>query len=337
MTSQSLSNRRVAVLDLGTNTFHLLIVEVSPNRSFKKVFKSKMVVKLGEDGIHRNFIAEKAFTRGVRALKHYSEIIRQYKVNVVHAFATAAIRGAGNGKEFIETVFKATGINITMIKGEEEARLICLGVRQCIKLGQKPVLIMDIGGGSTEFIIADQNIIYARHSFNIGAARLLELFKPSDPVKAEEVNLIEQFLESQLADLDISLKKFKVKMLIGSSGSFDTFAEMIGHRFYGRNVLNNVNCYTFELSEYCELHELLIHSTLQQRNGMKGLIKMRVDMIVLASICTKFVLHRYGLNEMLLSKYALKEGAMWEIIHNGHFWKKTKGIPVSAGSAFVKN
>lgn len=331
------SKRRIAVLDLGTNTFHLYIVDVFDDLSIKKVFKSKVVVKLGEGGIHENQIAERAFNRGLRALKHYAGILVEEKVDEVHTFATAAIRSAKNADEFIGKVYTQTGIKIKVIPGKEEARLICLGVRQCIKLGDQPALIMDIGGGSTEFIIADKNNIYARYSFNIGAAKLLEMFKPSDPITDSEINAVQIFLENQLTELDRSLKKYKVKKLIGSSGSFDTFAEMIGYRFYDRNVLKNINSFSFELSEFCELHEYLLHSTLSQRKRMKGLIKMRVDMIVLASICTQFVLHRYKLNELALSKFALKEGAMWEIINHSSYPVGNTGIPVSKTPVLVKN
>lgn len=325
MSSQAVSSNRIAVLDLGTNTFHLLIVEVAPDDSYKKIFKSKIAVKLGEGGIHLNYIAPKAFARGIKAIQHYFGIIEKYKVKNVYSFATAAIRSATNGIDFTHAVFEKTGLKVNVIRGEEEARLICLGVRQAIKLNKEAVLIMDIGGGSTEFIIANRVQIYARHSFYIGVAKLLELIKPSDPISNEDINKIEKFLEDQLKELDASMSKYNIKTLIGCSGSFDTFAEMIGYRFHGRNVLKKVKAYTFELSEYCELHDILINSTIQQRRKMKGLIKMRIDMIVLASICTKFVLQRYNLNEMALSKFALKEGALWEIIKDANRNKYQEG------------
>ncbi len=335
MSQQPTRNSRIAVLDLGTNTFHLLIVDSFSDHTTTKVFKSKIVVKLGEGGIHKSIIAEKSFARGIRALKHYADIINRHEVDEVHAFATSAIRSASNGQEFADIVYKQTSIRISIIEGKEEARLICLGVRQCLRMTNRPVLIMDIGGGSTEFIIADKTNIYARHSFNIGAARLLELFKPSDPVTSEEVIKVENFLSEQLSELDVSIKKYPVTKLIGSSGSFDTFAEMIGYKFHDRNVLKNVNSYNFELSEYCELHDYLILSTTAQRKKMKGLIKMRVDMIVLASICTSFVLQRYSLNEMALSKFALKEGALWEIINRNSKSKKHEGLRVGIDSQFA--
>jgi len=102
--------------------------------------------------------------------------------------------------------------------------------------------------------------------------------------------------------------------MIGSSGSFETYAEMIGHRYHGKNLLRGTTHYRFNLSEYRRLHEGLLSSTIAQRAKMKGLISMRRDMIVLASVCTMFIIRKFKIREMMLSKYALKEGAMLDLI-----------------------
>jgi exopolyphosphatase/guanosine-5'-triphosphate,3'-diphosphate pyrophosphatase len=305
---------RIAILDLGTNTFHLLVTSVNKNGVWKKVFKSKSVVKLGEGAIHKNEIAPVPFRRGIKALEHYKKIIDIHMPEKVFAFATSAIRGATNGHEFVAVAKEKTGIDITVISGEKEAELIYLGVRQCISLDDQPVLIMDIGGGSTEFIIADKDKIFWKHSFNIGAARLLEMFRPSDPILPAEISSIETFLSNELAIMVEAVEKFKPEHLIGSSGSFDTFAEMIGYEFHNRNVISDKNSYRFKIDEYLKLHEKILYSTAMQRNQMKGLVKMRIDMIVMATICTSMVLNKTGIKKMTLSKYALKEGALSMVI-----------------------
>ena len=304
---------RIAILDIGTNTFHLLITDVD-GKKFSQTFKSKTSVKLGEGAIHRDRIAAKPFRRGINALIHYKEIIDKYKPDKVFAYATSAIRSAENGIRFVEKVKIKTGIDIKVISGSKEAELICYGVRQCINLKGESSLIMDIGGGSTEFIIADDKKIFWKKSFNIGAARLLEIFHPSNPVTKNEIKEIQNYLEKQLSPLKNAIRKHPVKKLIGSSGSFDTFAEMAGYRFHGKNVIKEVNAYKFKLDEFFQLNKAIINSTLSERMKMKGLIRMRVDMIVIASICTEFILNKFGLKEMYLSKYALKEGALWEVV-----------------------
>ena len=310
---------KLAILDLGTNTFHLLIVEVNRDRTYKKIFKSKIVVKLGEGAIQEKYIAEVPFTRGLNVLKHYAGIIEKHKADKTFAFATSGIRSAKNGKEFVSRVKNETGIKIEVIPGDREAELICYGVRGCVSMGEEKHLIMDIGGGSTEFIIANEKKIFWKQSFDIGASRLLETFKPSNPIINAEVKRLETFLIDVIKPLDIALKRFPVETLIGSSGSFDTLAEMSGWKFQKKDVLKNVTTFNFNLDEYFKLHEILLKSTMQQRMKMKGLIKMRVDMIVLASICTRLILDRYKLEKMILSKYALKEGALWQIVSKLRF------------------
>lgn len=303
---------RVAVLDLGTNTFHLLVGEVS-GKKFSRLYKSKIVVKLGEGSIHRNKISARPFRRGIAALRSFASIIEQLKPDRVVAFATSAIRSAKNGEDFIGKARSEAGIEIQVISGDREAELIYFGVKQCISLGKLPSLIMDIGGGSTEFIIADNRKIYWKKSFDIGAARLIEMFKPSDPIKPSEVRELQKFLGDQLSELKTAVKQWPVERLIGSSGSFDTFAEMAGYKFHNRNVLKNISSYKFDLGEFKKLHKIILNSTIEDRLEMKGLVKMRVDMIVIASICTSFVINKLYLKEMYLSKFALKEGIVSQV------------------------
>jgi len=304
---------RLAILDLGTNTFHLLIVEVDSKGESKTIFKSKRTVKLGEGAIHRQLIDAVPFERGLKAMIGFAGIIKEYGVDRVAGFATSAIRSATNGKLFITEIYRHTDLRIKTISGLQEARLIYHGVRQCMPIGRQPVLIMDIGGGSTEFIVANGNRIFWKHSFDIGAARLLELFPPSNPISDSEIRQINRFLDRELQPLQVALKKFPVNRLVGASGSFETLAEMMGWRFHKRNNAKRVKSLLLDLKEYETIHQLLLRSTTAQRMKMKGLVKMRVDMIIPASICTKYVLKKFKLQEMVLSKFALKEGALWEL------------------------
>lgn len=306
---------KLAILDLGTNTFHLLIAEVQSNKTFKILFRTRAVVKLGKGGFGKKKIADEPFKKGIKAILHFNQYIKKSGVDKVFAFATSAIRSSTNGKEFIKKVNDETGITIKIISGDEEAELIYYGIRQCIPLDKNPVLIMDIGGGSTEFIIADQNKIFWKQSFNIGAARLLEQFHPSDPIRKKEITNIEKYLDYTLQPLYKAIRKYPVSKLIGASGSFETLAEMIAYRFHSRYMLRSKSSYLFNPHEYRKAHAWLMKSTLNMRMKSKGLIKIRVDMIVLSSVCTNYVLKKFNIKEMVLSKYALKEGALWKVLH----------------------
>ena len=143
----------IGVIDLGTNTFNLVIAEIQHD-NYRVIHKKKISVKLGEGGISKDFIAPIPFQRGLDALRIYKGILRSMSVDCFYAVATSAIRSAHNGSEFVEKVKSELQININVIDGDTEADLIYRGVRQAIDLGEKPKLIIDIGGGSTEFIIA---------------------------------------------------------------------------------------------------------------------------------------------------------------------------------------
>lgn len=309
---------RVAIIDLGTNTFNIFIAEILPDKSFKKIYKSKIAVKLGEGGINNNHIEENPFRRGIRALQQHKKTIEKYKTEKIFAFATSAIRSASNGKDFILEAKEKTGIDIKIISGDKEAELIYFGVRSAVKLNNSPSLIMDIGGGSTEFIIANKHEIFWKNSFLLGAARLLEKFKPSDPIKEKEVKEIEKYLDKSLKPLFEAMKRFPVEELIGSSGSFDSLAEMIAYKFYTIEILKGKTEYNFNIEDCEKMYNTILRSTLKERLHMKGLTRMRVDMIVVSAIFVDYIFIKLGLRKMRLSKYSLKEGALWEL-QNSHY------------------
>lgn len=307
----------IGILDLGTNTFNIFIAEVLPDRTFKKVYKSKISVKLGEGGIGKNHIDEIPFKRGINALKQHKRTLDEHGVTKIYAFATSAIRSSDNGPEFVKEALKRTGIEIQVISGEREAELIYYGVKAAVRLGKEPVLIMDIGGGSTEFILANHQQIIWKHSFQLGAARLIEKFKPSDPIQPSEITTIEKYLEDQLTPLFKALTESNCKspVLIGSSGSFDSLAEMIAYRFYSIEILKGQTEYTFNMDDLARIHELIIRSTTKERMEIPGLTKMRVDMIVISTLFVNYIIRRLNIRQLQLSRYSLKEGALWELIH----------------------
>ena len=307
---------RIAIIDCGTNTFHLLIVEKSTGSIFKELFKTKSNVKLGENGITSGYISKEPFHRGIEALKSFKRIIDNFQVIEVIAFATAAIRNAGNAKDFIYAANEEAGISIEVISGDKEAELIYRGVRKAVDLGDNKSLIMDIGGGSSEFIIANSSSIFWKKSFKLGASLLLEKFRPSDPIQEQEIKSMYDYFVDYLSPLMQACQEFQPKTLIGSSGSFETFSEMIWKKSSSVNYPEDQTSYLFKFSDYINLHQELVRSTLAERRAMKGLVHMRIEMIVIASLLLTFVLEKTGIMEMKLSTYALKEGILEEWLEN---------------------
>ncbi len=153
--------------------------------------------------------------------------IKKFQVEKIITTATAGVRSTANGKEFVQALERLFNLKIQIISGDEEAELIYMGVKQAVKFDDKNALILDIGGGSNEFIIANNQGLIWKHSFNLGMARLLDLFNPSDPITSEEIIKVEEYIDSNLSVLYEAVKKFNPQQLIGCSGTFDTFRSMI--------------------------------------------------------------------------------------------------------------
>jgi exopolyphosphatase/guanosine-5'-triphosphate,3'-diphosphate pyrophosphatase len=317
----------VAVIDLGTNTFHLLIAEVNSEGEFYIKHKFKEMVKLGEGGIDSNIIAEPAFHRGIQALKNFSQYIEQHHCQRIIAFATSAIRTAKNGQDFVRRAFEVTGIKIQVINGNEEAALIYEGVRNGIQLPhQEPVLIMDIGGGSVEFIVANSLHPLLLRSLNLGAARMYEKFKPSDPMTPQQIALIENYYQQELKTLIDEIREFQVTKLIGTSGAFETLATMIAYQ--QGDVLTasgNINGYQFHAEQFYSIYHQLLNANREQRLQIQGMDKQRVDLINVGIILIATVQKLLNINKFMVSTYALKDGIFFT-----HLGNKVHGIGASS-------
>lgn len=303
---------RVAVIDLGTNTFHLLIAETAGNEP-EILYKTNVPVKLGEGRINDNIIIPAAFERGINCLKDFSQTITKYKADKVRATATSAVRSAENGNDFVDAVKEQAGITIETISGDEEAALIYEGVKLSGAITDLS-LIMDIGGGSVEFILCDAEKLIWKKSYNIGAARLMQQFFKSDPISDEDKNAILFHVQNQLTDLFQICEKYQPKVLIGSAGAFETFTELISRKNNLKTDINTIKTFEFNFDDYIEIAGKLLNSTHQERAEMPGIIPLRVDMIVIAALITNYVLGRTKINQLTLSTYDLKMGVLASLI-----------------------
>ena len=301
-----------AVIDLGTNTFNLLIVKQYGDE-YRIVFKTKIPSKLGAGGFAKKIITPEAFERGLIAIKAHQMTIREYRVDNIYAFATSAMRDAQNGDDFVREVAEQTGIKINIISGDREADLIHKGVSRALELGTKPELIMDIGGGSTEFVIANNEEVLWKQSFDLGVARLFEALKPSDPLTSEDIDQLEALLNEELAPLIKAVKAHELNGLIGSSGSFDSLAEIIESNTGELSRLIGKTEYEFSMEDLKNLHQTLVQSTYEERANMIGLVPYRLETIPLASVLINYIIEKFNLTKVRLSTYSLREGVISEI------------------------
>jgi exopolyphosphatase/guanosine-5'-triphosphate,3'-diphosphate pyrophosphatase len=302
-------NKPVAVMDLGTNTFHLLIAEADPDDP-KELLHLYEPVRLGQGGINKGIIQPDAFERGIKTMEKFHEHMEQFQVGTVKAIATSALRNAANGNDFIDQVKQKTGIQIELIDGDREAEYIYKGVKGSGCLSDENTLILDIGGGSVEFIICNKEEIIWKQSFEIGAARLMDKFHQDDPIPAEAISNLQNYLDQVLAPLFEAAKDHAIQKIIGSSGAFETFAEVMelekGHAF----DLKAIKCMDLDTQDFEELTARLISSTHAERAENKGIIPLRVDMIVVASLITRYMMDRLDIYRVAMSMYSLKEGVL---------------------------
>ncbi|MCP9746936.1 phosphatase [Lacihabitans sp. CS3-21] len=294
-----------AVIDLGTNTFHLMIFEGK-----NILFKTSIASKIGQGGINQGIITEEGIQRALNVLNIFKQKLIEFEVNTenVFAFGTSAIRNAKNQSELLERVKKETDINITVIDGDKEAELIYKGVSQAVKV-DKNALIVDIGGGSVEFILCNPDKILWKRSFEIGGQRLMERFMKKDKISHTEMSRLDEYLRQELLSLTNAVHQYQPEVLIGSSGSFDTLNDMLYWKNTGSFAPTDIVGFDYPISEFWKAFEQLAFANHEERMQIGGMIPLRVDMIVVAVCLIKFVLQTYNIQEIKISNYALKEGA----------------------------
>ena len=256
-------------------------------------------------------ITDEAYKRGIEALKMFRTIIDTSGIVRVLAFATSAIRSSSNGLAFIEDAKNEANIPIKTINGNEEASIIFEGVRNGVQLPfEERALVMDIGGGSVEFIVAHEGRAEFLRSINIGGARLLDKIKPSNPITSKELANLYTLLDKELSGLIQELKEFDLSVLVGSSGTFESLAALTAYVRKDKVAAMNINGYRFERKDFDVVYNKLLPSTRQERMKIDGMDGTRVDMIVLGACLVNYVIQELSLSQIMVSTHALKEGIL---------------------------
>lgn len=292
---------RKGVIDLGTNTFNLLIAETSET-NFRVIHAEKDGVALGMGGINKNVIAEDAMERALVTLKRFYDLCSEHSVQYISAFGTSALRGAENAHTFLNRVRQEVGMEVYIISGLEEAELIYQGVRWSYNF-QESGVIMDIGGGSTEFIQADDTGMKRAVSLDIGVSRMYQQLQLSDPFTPEDVATIERWLEAQSKG---KLDDWKSELLIGASGTFETFYEL----HHSQKFPVGQESIPMKKADLIATMDAIIASTLKEREQNPYIIPIRQKMAPIAAVKIKWVLQKLEVKNVLISPCSLKEGAL---------------------------
>ncbi|MCU1503047.1 MAG: ppx, partial [Ilumatobacteraceae bacterium] len=248
------ADQLLAALDIGTNSFHLVIARVR-GEHFEVVTREKETVRLGHGGGDMKALSPEAMDRGVLALQRMQRIAVGNSA-LIRAVATSAVREAQNAAEFLERAANEAGIDIEVISGLEEARLIHLGVLQSVPVFERRLLLVDIGGGSTEVLVGERGETIAARSFKLGAVRLTDRFFPGGDLTPQAVGACHDYVRSTLATFEREVNEAGFDVAIASSGTGETLARMI-NAARGEPEARTYNCFEFTTAEVDSVVRLL--------------------------------------------------------------------------------
>ncbi|MDF3819686.1 Ppx/GppA phosphatase family protein [Leptospira sp. 96542] len=311
--SGSLTREKIlAAIDLGTNSFHIVIVRLRPDGTFEYLNKEKESVRLGSGSGDYAVIQTEAMDRGIACLKRFKTLATSYNAEI-RAVATSALREADNRQEFLDRAEKEAGIQIQVVSGNEEARLIYLGILQGLPVFDKRILLIDIGGGSTELLVGEKGEILFSTSLKLGAIRLTEKYLKKDPISLTDLQKCRMHIESVLSSFLPQMEVWKPFTLVGSSGTITSVASMVLEKKQEKkDRLNGTEITTDQFKEVRK--QVLDADSLKKRLKIPGLDAKRGDIIVGGILVLDEVIQNLKLPSFLVSEFALRDGIVYDTI-----------------------
>ena len=304
---------RIAAIDVGSNSIHMVVAQVESDGRFRVLDRAKEMVRLGRRSLNSGRLSSEAMTAGLRTLAAFRTLAERQGVVRFNAVATSAVREASNGGDFIQRVRDEVGLRVKVIPGREEARLVYLGVRHAIDLRKEPTLIVDVGGGSVELILVDDDKPVALDSLKIGVARLSEKFLQGDPPSGKELVQLNTYLEEQLDPFLSRVAKRPVRRIVGTSGTLLNLIAIAGHA-RGEPPENHLNNFSVSADEIARVRRLVTKADREERLRIKGLDAKRVDLIVAGACLADCILRQAGAQELMACTWALREGVLLDFI-----------------------
>jgi exopolyphosphatase/guanosine-5'-triphosphate,3'-diphosphate pyrophosphatase len=304
---------KLAAIDIGTNSIHMIIVEATSKSSFNILNREKEMAKLGAGVFASNHISDRAFEIGLRTIVRYVKLADSLGVDEIITAATSAIREAHNGEKFLQEVVTQTGLRPRIISGKEEARLIFLAVRNSIALKEDKALVLDIGGGSTEAVIGDRTKIHFTESLPLGVLRLLDMFEDRDAVGAEGQGVLEAHIRFVAEQTLKQIRSIGFERVVGTSGTIRTMGEA-AHIAAGGKALQSVNAEVVQLQDIDRLTQNLLDMKLEKRVLIEGISEKRADAIHLGGLLLTQLLKMAEVKEITLCDASLREGMILDYI-----------------------
>ncbi len=309
----------VAALDIGTNSFHLVVARVTGPTAFEVVAREKEMVRLGSGAAELKHLDPEAIDRGIEALRLFGKIAELHGARLV-AVATSAVREADNRLEFLGRARAEAGVHVEVISGFEEARLIHLGVLQAVPVFDQQLLLCDIGGGSTELLIGSKGQTLAARSMKLGSIRLTERFFDAKKTSASAVEECRRYIRSNLAPFGRDVRRLGFDVAVGSSGTIGALCAMAAAK---RDEAAPRTFNNFVLSRQdlgAVVKSLVKAQTVAARAKLPGLEPRRADIILAGALILEQVFEEFAIDEIVFSDYALREGLLldaWQRLHGG--------------------
>ncbi|ULA64642.1 MAG: Ppx/GppA family phosphatase [Nitrospira sp.] len=312
MTSPSVRPRRLAGIDIGTLTCRLIIADLSPGVPLKELRSERRILRLGEGVDQNKRLSQAAMDRVIPCLREWKSVIETYRVDACAVVATSAVRDAANRAEFLDRVKREAGLDIEILTGEEEARRTLLGIRSGLPPGVTDMFALDIGGGSTEFILDRQGQAPIVRSIDIGVVRLCERILRHDPPTGEEVRQAREWIAQETKAAVSEMKDYGAATFVGTAGTVSALASMAQKLpAYDSTRIHN---YRLTLATVEELEQTLLSRKKADRIGLPGLEGNREEVIVAGALIIRTVMETLGEKECLVSELGLREGVLIELV-----------------------
>ncbi len=303
--------RRIAAIDIGTNSFHLLVAAVDPKlRTFRIIQAEKATTRLGERDPETGELTEAAMQRGLETLRQFRDLAASHRVEQIVTAATSAVREAPNGRDFLQTILDDLGMEVDLVSGPEEARLIYLGVLSGMPFGDRPHLLLDIGGGSTELILADGRDARALTSTRVGAVRLQRDFVRDDPMPPQRRSFLKAFIQGSLEPavdkVRRRIKPGETPVLVATSGTAMAIGSLAASE--EERPPRKLHGYRVTRQRLDNVVDRLITMTPAQRRELAPINDRRAEIIVPGALILQTTMKMLGVEEFVLSERALREG-----------------------------
>jgi exopolyphosphatase/guanosine-5'-triphosphate,3'-diphosphate pyrophosphatase len=309
-----MSGETLAAIDVGTNSIHLVVARAGEGHSFEVLTREKEMVRLGSAGGDMKELAPDAIDRGVAALRRF-RLLAEASDAPVTAVATSAIREAENGRVFIQRARDEAGVEVDVISGVEEARLIHLGVLQAVPVYDRRHLVVDIGGGSTEIVIGEGDTTLLSRSLKLGAIRLTRRFFKSDPLHPGAVDACRRYVSTLLVTPSKEAQQFPFEVAVGSSGTIESIAAMAAAARDDGPPPRTFNNFAFRRKELKRVMKALVEApTVEARREIPGLDPTRSDIVLAGAIILEQTMRAFDFDELIVSDYALREGVLLDAL-----------------------